>query len=328
MEPKAVALLSGGLDSTLAICILKEQGIAIEAVNFQTMFGCCKDDARQVAHWLGVGFTLLSVGDDYLKVIQHPRYGYGRGINPCVDCRAYMFAMARRFMTEIGASFIISGEVLYQRPMSQKMRDFRAIEKETALEGKILRPLSAKLLPETEPEKAGIVDRSRLYAIQGRSRRQLLELARRYGIENPPSPSSGCALTSPAFAKKVKDIFDHQPHYERWEFELLKIGRHFRLDETTKVILGRDESENSYLRLRHPPGTALLTCENFLGPDALLVGNPKEDHLKKTGAVMMRYARKPLPDICQIQAEWDGKVTMVEVTQSASPEEIEGLRIV
>lgn len=328
MKPKAVALLSGGLDSTLAICILKEQEIEIEAVNFQTMFGCCKDDARQVAHRLGVPFTTLKVADDYLKVIEAPKYGYGRGINPCVDCRIYMFAAAKRFMEKTQASFLISGEVLGQRPMSQKREDFKRIECDTGLEGLIVRPLSARLLPETEPERAGIIDRSRLYAIRGRSRHDLLELARKYGIDHPPSPSSGCALTSPLFAKKVKDIFDHRPDYRRWEFEVLKIGRHFRLDDEAKVIVSKNERQNEYLESLLSEGTVLLDCINFGGPKALLIGTKTGERVQKTASIMLRYAQKPLPADCEIRIREGQRQEFIVAAEPAEESLLERMRIV
>ena len=325
---KAVALLSGGLDSTLAICIVKEQGVEIEAVNIQTMFGCCKDDAGQTAQRLEVGFTLLKAGDDYLKTVEKPKYGYGRGMNPCVDCRIYMFEMAREFMDRTGASFLITGEVLDQRPMSQKRKDFDAIEHETALTGRIVRPLSAKQLPETGPEKAGILDRSQLYGIVGRSRRKLLMLAEKYGIENPPHPSAGCALTSPEFAKKVRDVFEHQPRYERWEFEILRRGRHFRITPESKVIVGRNLNDNEYFEYLHPPGTTLLSCVNFAGPHALVTGDPQPEALNRVGRVLLRYAQKPLPERCEIRAEKDGLCWTFETGEQETPAVLETLRIV
>ena len=329
MNKKAVALLSGGLDSTLAVCIIKEQGVEIHAVNFQTMFGCCKDDARAVAQKLGVEFTVLQVGDDYLKVIENPKYGYGRAINPCVDCRIYMFEMAKRVMEKTGASFIVTGEVLGQRPKSQKKSDFQTIEEETGLEGLILRPLSAKLLEPTEPEKAGIVEREKLYAIQGRSRRELLVLARRYGIENPPSPSAGCALTSPLFAKKVRDVFDHHPDYERWEFEILKLGRHFRLSPSAKLVLARNQNQGEYLEVLHPSGTALLSCPNFAGPTALLMGEVNEETMEQAVHLMLHYADKPLPETCRIRVKKDGVVQTLEAApEAAQDHEVNSLRIV
>ena len=327
MNKKAVALLSGGLDSTLAVCILKEQGVEIEAVNFQTMFGCCKDDARRVAYELGVPFTLLKVGDDYLKVIEKPKYGYGRGVNACVDCRIYMFVMAKKLMEQTGASFLITGEVLGQRPMSQKLNDFRTIESDSGLGGRIVRPLSAKRLPPSEPEKAGFIDRSKLFDIEGRSRARLLELACRYGIENPPSPSAGCALTATGFAKKVRDVFQHHPDYERWEFEILKMGRHFRLDDETKVVVAREHSQNEYLEYLHPKGTILLSCKNFAGPHPLVIGRKTEYNLQKAAGLILRYSQKPLPEVCELQAEHEGALEILTAMKEADAAALEGMRI-
>jgi tRNA-specific 2-thiouridylase len=325
---KALALLSGGLDSTLAVLLMKEQGIEVEAVNFQTMFTCCKSDARRVAHDLGVPLTLLEVGDDYLKVIEKPRFGYGRGMNPCVDCRIYMFEAAKALMEKSGASFLVTGEVLDQRPKSQKMNDFRTIERESGLEGKILRPLSAKLLPETEAESRGWVNREKLHAVHGQSRQFLLELAAHYGIENPPPASPGCALTMEGFAKKVKDVFAHHPDYERWEFEILKVGRHFRLDAETKAVIGRSLEQNEYLEVLHPAGTTLLLCKNFGGPHALVIGNACEANLNKAGALMLRYAQKPLPPFCDIETRSQAGTGQLTLAGLIQEELVESLRVV
>ena len=167
---RCVTLLSGGLDSMLAIRIMQAQGIEVEALNFKTMFTCCQDLSAQAAHRLGVRLTVVSQEDDYLELIKNPRFGYGKGANPCVDCRIYMFERAEKFMEQIGADFIVSGEVVGQRPMSQKRRDLDVISHQAGLEDLLLRPLSAKLLLPTLPERKGLVDRERLYAFQGRSR--------------------------------------------------------------------------------------------------------------------------------------------------------------
>ncbi len=325
--PKAMALLSGGLDSRLAICIVKEQGIEIEAVNFQTMFSCCKDDARQVAYELGVGFTLIKADEAYVKVIREPKHGYGRGINPCVDCRIYMFDRVRQLMEYLGASFVVTGEVVNQRPMSQKREDFKKIERDTGLEGLILRPLSAKLLPPTIPEKEGVIDRSKLYEIEGRSREKLLELARHYGIQNPPAASSGCALTQVPFAEKVRDVFEHDAGNEPWKYEILKVGRHFRLTPEAKVVLGRNEGENAYLEALHPAGTALLVPHNFAGPAALVIGTAGASVLDQAAAIILRYAQKPLPEMCELKINRNGELGMMTSPAAADEPFIEGVRI-
>ena len=326
MNQKGVALLSGGLDSTLAIKILQEQGIEIEAINFQTMFGCCKDDARKVAHELGVGFTMLPVGMDYVELVKNPKYGVGKGINPCVDCRSYMFRLAKKFMESIGASFVISGEVLGQRPMSQRFDCFETIEKDAELVGLIVRPLSAKLLDPSIPEKEGVVDREKLFDIQGRSRAKLLELASHYGIENPPQPSTGCALTKPEFSKKVKDIFHYMKDYERWQFEILKTGRHLRLDPETKIILGRDAAENEYLEYLHPKDTVLFTPLNFAGPSAILDGPWTPERLQKSAEIILSYT-KHRPELAQIQWEINGAVEILEIKSHLTEADLLALRI-
>ncbi len=325
--PRAIALLSGGLDSRLAVCILKEQGIEIEAVNFQTMFSCCRDDARQVAHELGIGFTAIKADEEYVRIIREPKYGYGRGLNPCVDCRIYMFERARSLMDHLRASFIITGEVIGQRPMSQKIADFVKIERDTGLEGLIVRPLSAQLLPATLPEKEGVIDRSRLYAIQGRWRAPLLALARRYGIENPPDASPGCALTQVPFADKVRDVFTHDEGNEPWKYEILKVGRHFRLKEGAKVVLGRSEEQNAYLEALHPAGTALLVPHNFAGPVGLLIGAAESPALEQAAALILRYAQKPLPENCDLKLTRGGEVKILSSSAAADESFIEGVRI-
>lgn len=291
MQKKAVLLLSGGLDSTLALRILQEQGIEIEAINFRTAFSCCKDEALETARRFGAKVTVLSVSDDYFKLIEKPKYGWGKGINPCVDCRIYMFRLARRFMEICGAGFVASGEVLGQRPMSQQMRQLEIIERESNLEDILLRPLSAKLLEPTLPERLGIVDRDKLYGVSGRSRKELLTLAQKYGIENPPTPSTGCLLTEPDFADKVRDLFASTPDYERWHFETLKVGRHFRLGDETKVILGRSEEENRRLEVLNQKGSILLIPSNFKGPSALLLGPSNEFLEQKVYGMMVRYSK-------------------------------------
>jgi tRNA U34 2-thiouridine synthase MnmA/TrmU len=298
MTTRAVVLLSGGLDSRLAVRALTEQGIEVEALHFRTMFTCCHDDAAQAARDLGVRLTVIGQEDDYLDLVKSPRYGYGKGANPCVDCRIYMFEGARRFMEQSSASFVASGEVLGQRPMSQKRRDLSIIMERSGLEDRLLRPLSAKRLPPTLPERTGLVDRARLYDFSGRGRGGLIRLARQFGFpdEQIPTPSSGCMLTERLFGAKVHDLVQIAPQSTRWDFELLKCGRHFRLDAQTKVVVGRNEADNTMLeylfRLPEASEAALLVPHQFSGPEALVVGNVRSSAMDFAGGLILRYARE------------------------------------
>ncbi|MBC8352859.1 MAG: hypothetical protein H8E66_12765 [Planctomycetes bacterium] len=295
MTRRCIVLLSGGLDSMLAIRIMQEQGIEVEALNFKTIFTCCQDQSAQVARDLGVRLTVVGQEDDYLDLVEKPQFGRGKGANPCVDCRIYMFEKAKRFMEQIGADFIVSGEVAGQRPMSQKRRDLDRIAHHSDLDDLLLRPLSAKLMRPTLPEREGWVDREQLYDIEGRSRKRLIALAKKYGLKDIPTPSTGCSLTEPKFSKKVFDLMDAPGESRRWDYELLKVGRHFRFNSQTKVILGRDEAENDQLRYAHQlsdaNSTASLFPENFLGPRAMLIGPRTDEAIEFAASLILRYSR-------------------------------------
>jgi tRNA-specific 2-thiouridylase len=296
MNTRCVALLSGGLDSILAIRIMQEQGIEVEALNFKTVFTCCQDQSGQAARELGVRMTIVSQEDDYLEIVRKPQFGYGKGANPCVDCRIYMFEKAKKFMEQVNAQFIISGEVVGQRPMSQKRADLDVIAHHSQLDDLLLRPLSAKRLPPTKPEREGWVDRDRLYGFVGRNRKPLIELARQLGVKDIPSPSTGCALTEPFFSKKVFDLIQLDPEAQRWDFEILKVGRHFRMDERTKIVVGRNEQDNTHLEYAHSlpdaSSTAFFTAQNFSGPNALLIGPLTDEASEFAAGLIMRYAKK------------------------------------
>lgn len=243
---KAVALFSGGLDSILAIKIIQAQGIEVIGVNFKSpFFGL--DKALVIAKDLNVNLEVIDITEELLKILKEPKHGFGKNMNPCIDCHALMFKKAGEYMTKIGAFFILSGEVLGERPMSQNRSSLSIIERESGFEGRILRPLSALLLPETIPEKEGLVERNKLLDISGRSRKRQIELAANMGIENYPSPAGGCKLTEPAFSKRLKDLFT-QEKYSLEEIELLKLGRHFRLGRDVKLVVGRNKNENEKIQ--------------------------------------------------------------------------------
>ncbi|UCE96119.1 MAG: hypothetical protein JSV51_00455, partial [Candidatus Bathyarchaeota archaeon] len=200
---KALALLSGGLDSTLAVKLIQQQGIDVAAINFTSPFCLCGKGgcgAAKVAEQLKIPLKTINVGNDYLKILRNPKHGYGKNMNPCIDCRIFMFKRAKEFAKEVGASFIITGEVLNERPMSQRRKALDLIEEEAGLKGQVLRPLSAKLLPATEGERKGWFDRRKLLDIRGRSRKRQIELANEFTLKDYPCPAGGCLLTYKEFA--------------------------------------------------------------------------------------------------------------------------------
>jgi tRNA U34 2-thiouridine synthase MnmA/TrmU len=301
---KAIALLSGGLDSTLATKAIMEQGVDLVALNFMTVFCTCTNRgatclaSQKAVETLGIPLKIFNVSEEYLRVVKHPKHGYGRNMNPCIDCRIFMLKKAKAYMEESGAAFIVTGEVLGQRPMSQRRDAMRLIEKEAGLEGFILRPLSAKVLPATVPEKEGWVDREKLLKIQGRSRKPQIELAERYGIHDYPCPAGGCLLTDPGFAKRMKDLMLHDPNFSLNDVHLLKMGRHFRFSPGAKLIVGRQEEENQKIQTFAQGEDILLKVFSFPGPLSLLRGKLDEGDLEKAAAITAHYSKaKDLRDI-------------------------------
>jgi len=298
-KKKVVALLSGGLDSQLAVRMMQKQGFEVSAVAIKTPFcdfDCgrgCGFEIRERADDLNVNLKTVYLGDEYIEMLKKPKYGRGAGFNPCVDCRSMMFEAAKKHMEEIGAEFIISGEVLGQRPMSQHGQALRTIEKESKLEGKIVRPLSGGLLPKTDPEKEGLIKREDLGMIRGRTRRAQLEMSKEFGIEDPPNAGGGCLLTDPAFGIRAKDLFDHIETPTTNDIDLLKVGRHHRLDEKTKLVVGRNKNENEMIKALALPNDILLEARDFMGPTSIIRGKNAREHIKIASSVTLRYSDAP-----------------------------------
>jgi tRNA U34 2-thiouridine synthase MnmA/TrmU len=294
---KAIALLSGGLDSTLAAKVVMEQGVELEALNFMTVFCTCTNRgatclaSQKATESLGIPLKVLNVSEEYLGVVKHPKHGYGSNMNPCIDCRIFMLKKAKDYMEESGAAFIVTGEVLGQRPMSQRKDSMRLIEKEAALEGFILRPLSAKVLPVTIPERERWVDREKLLKIQGRSRKPQIGLAEHYDIRDYPCPAGGCLLTDPSFAKRMKDLMKNVPNFSLNDVHLLKIGRHFRLSGGVKLVVGRNKEENQKIQTFAREEDILLKILNFPGPLSLLRGKPEKGEIGKAAAITAHYSK-------------------------------------
>jgi tRNA-uridine 2-sulfurtransferase len=318
-KKKVVALLSGGLDSQLAVKMMQKQGFEVSAVAIKTPFcdfDCgrgCGFEIRERADTLGIDLKTVYLGDEYIEMLKNPKHGFGSGMNPCIDCRAMMFKAAKKQMEEIGAEFVISGEVLGQRPMSQHGPALRTIEKESDLKDRIVRPLSAALLPKTEPEENGLIKREDMGMISGRSRRGQLDLAKEYGIENPPNAGGGCLLTDPAFALRAKDLFAHVETPDINDIDLLKIGRHFRLDESTKLIVGRNQDENIMIRSLCIAEDVLFEAQDHMGPISMLRGKNSKEYLEFAAQVTLRYSDAPKTELSYVISEIDGKKSEIHV---------------
>ncbi|MBI3333667.1 MAG: hypothetical protein HYZ93_06225 [Candidatus Omnitrophica bacterium] len=337
MTKKGVAMISGGLDSTLAAKILLEQGVELCGLYLSAPWGCCdKTKAMKVAAQLGIEFMVVKMTQEYIGVIRNPKYGYGSSMNPCIDCRIYMFKKAKDLMAEIGASFLVTGEVLGQRPMSQMRHSLLLIERQAGLDRLVVRPLSAKVLPPTLPEEQGLIDRQRLYGITGRSRKEQMELAVRYGILEYPNPAGGCLLTDREFGNRVRDLFESQEEVDLEEMELLQLGRHFRANPLTKLIVGRNEEENATLAEYLAPGRLFFVPDRFPGPVVLLIGPPDEETRRLALRLILHYTKKqklpPEPKvICRVGVpRGEGQRPMEEVLaldEGIEATQLEAMRI-
>ncbi len=326
---KAIAMFSGGLDSILAVKLMLQQGIDVEALTFTSPF--CLSEGKGgtltevTAERLGVPLKKMALDEDYLEVIRNPKHGYGRLMNPCIDCRIYMLRKAKEYAVKVGAEFIFTGEVLGERPMSQRRESMDLIEKEAGLKGRLLRPLSAKLFPETEPEHKGFVDRDKLFDIKGRSRKRQIELAERLGISGYPCPSGGCLLTYKEYAAKVKDLFQHQNKVGFKDFELIKVGRHFRYKEN-KIIVGRDEEENKRLTLMKRDDDYLFEALGCGSPITMLQGPKTKETVKLAAGLTARYSDCTDTPV-RVKYESGGKSETVKV-EPLRDQLINGMRVV
>ena len=277
---KALSVFSGGLDSMLAAALIQSQGIEIQALFFETPF-FSPQKAIQSAEEIGVPFKVINITDRHMEVLKNPRHGYGGNMNPCIDCHALMFRIAGEMLEQESAQFIITGEVLGQRPMSQNRKALDIVETESGLKGLILRPLSAKCLSPSVPEKKGWVDRDRLMNFSGRSRKPQIEYAKKLNITQYPSPAGGCLLTDKIFSRRLKDLFDSELEFKLRDIELLKIGRHFRINPTCKIIIGRNSSENQTINSLSEEDDLLLQTVSVPGPTVLVSGisSPETDKL-------------------------------------------------
>jgi len=306
---RALALFSGGLDSMLAIKLMTEQGIDVTAIHIKTGFGGTKDISelmRQRAEMAGATMEIVDVREEYIqKILFDPVYGYGKNFNPCIDCHGYMFKVARGLMERYGASFLITGEVIGQRPMSQRADAIKQVTKlaQDSDDRLILRPMSAKLMEETTPEIEGWVDRDKLLAISGRSREIQMRLAEQYGWDDYESPGGGCLLTEEHFSDRIREFIAHDTLTVD-EVDLLKFGRHFRLPDGAKLVVGRNQEDNEglqsiksdkYIEIKLP----------IAGPLSLLSATHSDSDRELAAKIAITYARSSANESYEIEVGSD-----------------------
>ena len=295
MATKAVSLLSGGLDSLLATKLVLDQGVEVIGLHFVS-FMCDgiqaerKQTAQKGAQDLGIRLILRDKGPEFVEMVKKPAHGYGKNLNPCIDCKIFMLRAARAIMDAEGASFLVTGEVLGQRPMSQMRQTIAKIERESGLDGLILRPLSAKLFAPSRAEQGGLIDRERLLAISGRSRKEQFALAATHGLQSFGTPAGGCLLTDPIYSRKLADLLSHEP-FSIKDVALLRMGRHFRIDGV-KLVLGRNQSENQWLHSFWAPPYTLVYPVTFRGPTGIYKGVADRAVRKIIAAIIAFYGKE------------------------------------
>lgn len=333
MNKKAIVLLSGGLDSILAARLMLEQGVDVVAVNFSAKLCMCgskktgESPAQTAAKMLKIPLETIDITDDFIGIVKNPRYGHGSNMNPCIDCKIYMLKHAKGLMGKFGASFLVTGEVLGERPMSQRKDALNLIEKRADVKGILLRPLTAKNLEPTLPEAEGLVDREKLMDIRGRSRKPQIALAEQFGIHSYPNPAGGCLLTDEGFSKRVRDAIAHN-EFDIENLAILSIGRHFRLSEGARLVVGRDQCENDALLSMAKENDMIFKIKDYQGPIAVFRG--KATHgLISTAASITSYHTK-LRGERSVNVDYWKNGSYEKNTISVKPsskEEIEDIRI-
>ncbi|NQT33857.1 hypothetical protein HQ587_01600 [bacterium] len=339
---KAIGLLSGGLDSMLALRVILDQGIAVKVIKFWTPFFSKNiqtaesretvstntdqlPDVLRYARELGCEVEVVDLSDGYLRIMHEPKHGFGRNVNPCIDCHIYMFDTGRRMMEAEGRQFVFTGEVLGQRPKSQQMQELKLIARRSGLDDRLLRPLSAKLMKPTLPESEGWIDREKLLNFHGRSRKPQIALAEKYGITEFPTPAGGCILTDPHYGNKVKDMFQYREKKSLyWEdYNLLRVGRQLRVSPELKLIVGRYEADNELLEM-FVTGRTRLEPVDVPGPVVLIDKSTDPEHELIAARICARYcsAGKRGDEVAVQIDRYNGDKRIVRV-RAFKPEEVE-----
>jgi tRNA U34 2-thiouridine synthase MnmA/TrmU len=322
---KALALISGGLDSILAARLIMDQDVEVLGVSFESpFFGAA--GARRATDEIGIDLVVIDIGEDILEVIAAPKHGFGKHMNPCIDCHALMVRRAGDRMESLGASFVVTGEVVGQRPKSQMRFGLEAVERDSGLAGLLLRPLSAKLLAPTVPEQEGWVDRERLLGLHGRTRKPQIELARQYGITQYLSPAGGCLLTDENFARALKDLRAHDD-VSVPTVKLLSVGRQFRLSERAKLAVGRNHAENEALFGLKPEGALFVKAVDHKGPVGVLQGDANDEDARAAAGIVTRYSDAPAGESVRVRIWSEGGETREIDVVPFAPEKVRGLKV-
>jgi tRNA-uridine 2-sulfurtransferase len=305
--------------------VLQEQSIEILAVTFITPFFGSRR-AEEASRQLNVPLRIIDISEDHLRMLKCPPHGYGRTMNPCIDCHTMMLNRAGRLMEAEGYDFLFTGEVLGERPMSQNIQSLRVVAESSGYPDFIVRPLSAQLLADTKVEREGLVDRSRLLALEGRSRKPQMELARCFGIVNYPTPAGGCLLTEKQFSLRLKDLLTHNPQATVRDTEFLKVGRQFRINARTKLICGRNQNENERLEKLARPEDVIVISREVPGPVAVLVGDTDRDMLLLAASVVVRYSDVPEDEPGRVEVQTQSGSEVIE-TRGATQETLDRLQV-
>lgn len=317
---KALGLVSGGLDSSLAVMALMRQGIEVTGIAFVTPFFDA-EKAKNAASIIGHPLIIKEIGDIHLEMVKAPRYGYGRNMNPCIDCHAMMFHLAGKHMAQNGFDFLFSGEVLGQRPMSQNANALKSVANLSGYPDRVLRPLSAKRLTMTPMEESGLVDREQLLDFQGRSRKPQQALAKSWGYFDYPPSAGGCLLTEEGFSNQLRDLLDHNPKATVQDVELLKAGRQFRLSPTAKLVVGRHKADNDALQQLVRSDQIKMRCLNFSGPLGVFCGETTAENLKTAAEIVATYGKgkdQPEVEVLCMTAEEQSTITVSPMSREQS----------
>jgi len=314
---KAIALMSGGLDSLLAAKVIAEQGVEVQGVCFVMSFASrdinrFENRVRKTADNAGIPLKMVDISEEFIEILGKPEHGYGANMNPCIDCKILMLRRAKKMMEEESADLVVTGEVLGERPMSQRRDALNIIQKGSGLNGYLLRPLSAKILDETIPEQEGKIDRDKLYDFSGRGRTPQFELAKKFGITEYFTPAGGCLLTDPLFSKRLKDLMKNEGLSAK-NIKLLKQGRHFRIDSKTKVIVGRDEDDNEKILQAKEDSDVIMRLKEKAGPYVLLRGDISWPNIEEAAGFCVSHSkfRDPSGEILEY---WQREEEKKEIT--------------